>query len=182
MDDVELIQRWQQGDRAAFEALVRQWQQPIARFLFRMVGEAEAVQDLCQEVFLRVYHATERYRENGAFSAWLYRIALNVARDAARKRAFPATLAVEPLSTGSSAEEDCARSEMASHLSRAISRLPEPMRVAIALRHDEGLSFEEIARMTGVAASTWKSRFASALHRLREDLEQLGYSPEELPE
>src|SRR5438552_2713258 len=84
-DDAHLIQRWQQGDAAAFEALVRHWQQPVARFLFRLVGRQEPIHDLCQEVFLRVYLAGPRYRPSAAFSTWLYRIALNVTRDAARR-------------------------------------------------------------------------------------------------
>ena len=68
--DSELIQRWQGGDTAAFEEIVRRWQQPIGRFLFRFVGDADKVNDLAQEVFLRVLHAGARYRENGAFGSW----------------------------------------------------------------------------------------------------------------
>src|SRR5436190_18269759 len=84
-DDPDLIQRWQRGDAPAFEALVRRWQTPVARFLARLVGRPDLVQDLCQEVFLRVHLARGRYRTDGAFSTWLYRIALNVARDALRR-------------------------------------------------------------------------------------------------
>src|SRR5919201_1785 len=91
--DAELMQRWQRGDLAAFEMLVRRWQQPVNRFLFGMVGRADAAGGLCQEVFLRLYIAGPRYRENGAFSAWLYRIARNVARDALRRRP-PATVSL----------------------------------------------------------------------------------------
>src|SRR5438105_11412291 len=80
------MEAWQQDDPRAFEALVARWQEPVARVLARLTGRSEAVPDLCQEVFLRIYHARPRYRENGAFSAWLYRIALNVARDAARRQ------------------------------------------------------------------------------------------------
>src|SRR6516225_1613443 len=85
-DDAELIARWQRGEVAAFEGLVRRWQQPVARFIFRLVGRVEPVNDLCQEVFLRVYQAGGRYRERGRFSTWLYRVALNVVRDYARRR------------------------------------------------------------------------------------------------
>src|SRR2546426_838022 len=83
--DEDLLRRWQRGDRAAFEALVRRWQGPVARFVARLTGCLERTQDLCQETFLRVYLAGPRYRETGAFSPWLYRIALNVVRDAARR-------------------------------------------------------------------------------------------------
>jgi len=77
---------WRNGSAAAFEVLVRRWQQPVARFLFHVVGRQELVADLCQEVFLRVYEHRSRYQETGAFSSWLYRIALNVAHDANRRR------------------------------------------------------------------------------------------------
>src|SRR5438132_9166499 len=84
--DAELMRRWQQGEAAAFEALVRRWEHPLGRFLSRLVVRPELVQDLCQEVFLRVYQAGPGYRETGAFSTWVYRIALNAARDAGRRR------------------------------------------------------------------------------------------------
>ncbi len=74
-DESDLAERWQRGDADAFEAIVRQWQAPIGRFLTRLVGSPEDVQDLVQEVFLRVYQARGRYRENGAFRVWLYQIA-----------------------------------------------------------------------------------------------------------
>ena len=85
-EDAELVRRWQDGEASAFEALVRRWQEPISRFVARLAGSNERAQDLCQEVFLRLYQAGPRYRERGAFSTWLYQIALNVVRDAARRR------------------------------------------------------------------------------------------------
>ena len=161
---------------------MRRWRRPIAHFLFRCTGRTDRVQDLCQEVFLRVYQSAGRYRETGAFPSWLFRIALNVARDAGRRRRRdPAPLAAaEPADPTAPVETFCRRRELADALARAAAELPEPMRVALALRHDEGLSFEEIARLTGAPASTIKSRFAAALARLRARLEQLGYGPEEM--
>src|SRR5687767_1627656 len=112
-DDAELVERWRRGERAAFEALVRRWQQPIGRFLFRLTGRAETAGDLCQEVFLRAWHAGPRYREAGAFSAWLYRIALNAARDAARRgRRALVPLADEIADRAPSAETACAQREL----------------------------------------------------------------------
>jgi RNA polymerase sigma-70 factor, ECF subfamily len=180
--DAELMERWRRGDLAAFEALAARWRQPMARFLFRLTGRADRVGDLVQEVFVRLYTAGPRYRENGAFAAWLYRIALNIGRDALRRvRREPLPLdGPGPPDTAVSAERSCERRELAGVVARAVAELPEPQRVVLALRHDEGLSFEEIARLTGVPATTWKSRFAAALLRLRERLRALGYGPEEL--
>src|SRR5919201_2457367 len=84
--DAELMRRWQRGDAAAFAALVERWQQPVARFLLRLVGRPDRAADLCQEVFLRVLRAAPRYRERGQFTTWLFQIAVNVARDAGRRR------------------------------------------------------------------------------------------------
>jgi RNA polymerase sigma-70 factor (ECF subfamily) len=179
--DADLIARWQQGDAAAFAALVRRWQQPVGRFLARLAGPSDRVDDLCQEVFLRVYEAAGRYRETGAFSTWLYRIALNVARDAGRRRRRePVPLDDDPAGAGPAPEAVCAREELARLVARAVAELPDPLREVLVLRHYEGMSFEEIARLTGTPASTLKSRFAAALGRLRHRLPQLGCRQEDL--
>ena len=178
--DADLIRRWQRGDLAAFEDLVRRWQRPVAGFLFRMTGRRDRVADLCQEVFLRVYQAGPRYRESGAFTAWLYRIALNVARDAGRRgRHAPAALPDEPVDPAAPADAECQRRELADQVARAVADLPEPLRLVLVLHHYDGMSFEAIGRLTGTPASTLKSRFAAALAQLREHLQHLGYGPEE---
>jgi RNA polymerase sigma-70 factor (ECF subfamily) len=138
-DDPHLIHRWQQGDAAAFEALVRRWQQPIGRFLFRLVGRAELANDLCQEVFMRVYLAAPRYRPSGAFSTWLYRIALNVAHDAARRRRHePVPLSDREVEDRApSAAEACQQHELVNLVAQAEFRCrPDcwPSGVAISIR------------------------------------------------
>jgi RNA polymerase sigma-70 factor (ECF subfamily) len=175
------MRAWQQGDAAAFATLVRRWQRPIARFIARMLGPAAPVDDLCQEVFVRVYEAGSRYREQGNFSTWLYRIALNVTRDAIRKGRH-ALLPLEddavPASSRIPAEE-CERRETARLVAAAIAELPELLRLVLVLRHYEDLNFEEIAALTRTPASTLKSRFAVALTRLRGRLQRLGCDLEE---
>ncbi|SRR6266849_2353624 len=177
--DAELMRRWQRGDAAAFEELVRRWQAPIARFLARQVGRTELVADLCQEVFLRVFRAGSRYRATGAFSTWLYQIALNVARDAGRRRRQPAPLDNhEPAEPGQS-EAYSEQRELAEAVATALAELPAAQREVLVLRHYEGMNFEEIARVLGTPASTLKSRFAAALERLRVRLNHLGWRHEE---
>ncbi len=182
-EDAELVRRWRKGDPLAFDALVRRWEGPVLRILTRLLGESELVEDSSQEVFLRVYHATGRYRDNGTFSTWLYRIALNVARDVGRRRRRrPVPLeGHEPPDRALPAEKTCQQREAAELVAEALSELPEPLREALVLRHYEGLNFEEIARLTGTPASTVKSRFGVALRRMRSRLQELGYSPEETP-
>jgi RNA polymerase sigma-70 factor (ECF subfamily) len=179
--DADLIRRWQAGDTTAFEALVRHWQRPMARFLCRLVGQVEPVNDLCQEVFLRAYQAGPRYREKGTFTSWLYRIALNVARDAQRRNRHPTVPLVNREVPDRLAPVDvlCQQRELTRMVAQAVTELPEPLRVVLVLRHYEQMNFEEIARLTGTPASTLKSRFAAALGRLRVRLEQQGWGPEE---
>jgi RNA polymerase sigma-70 factor (ECF subfamily) len=177
VNDADLIGQWQQGEAEAFTVLVRRWQQPVARFLTHLVGRAEQVPDLCQEVFLRLYHALPRYREAGTFSTWLYRIALNVARDAGRRRRRePVPLGNgEPAAHALSPAAACERRELARLVAREVAELPEPLRLVLVLRHYEQMPFEEIARLTGTPASTLKSRFTAALARLRNRLHHLNY-------
>ena len=176
--DAELMHRWRRGDAAAFAALVDRWQQPVGRFLLRLVGRPDRVPDLCQEVFLRVLRAAPRYREAGRFSTWLFQIALNVARDAGRRgRHAPEPLADVP--GDDATDEACERRELARAVACAVAELPPPQREVLALRHDQGMSFEEMARVLGTPATTLKSRFAAALHRLRARLHELGWSFEE---
>jgi RNA polymerase sigma-70 factor (ECF subfamily) len=178
--DADLIARWQRGEALAFDELVRHWQQPMARFLFRLTGDADLVPDLCQEVFLRLHAARAGYRDNGRFASWLYRVALNVARDAVRRRRPSVRAAPEVVDPSGDAAQAAARRELAQAVSQAVAELPEPLRVVLVLRHDEGMSFEDIARLTGAPASTLKSRFAVALSRLRVRLQELGLGPEEI--
>src|SRR5262245_48270767 len=162
-DEADLIRRWQHGDVDAFGAVVRRWQRPVARFLARYLGADAAVADLTQEVFLRAHRAVGRYRDEGTFSTWLYRIALNLARDAARRaRRAPSPLPLEvPAKPGA---DDCwDRRELAQMLGQALAELPEPHREVLVLRHYEGLNFEQMSRLLGVPASTLKSRFAVAI-------------------
>src|SRR5262249_20166793 len=112
--DAELMRRWRLGDAAAFAAIVDRWQQPVARFLLRVVGRPDRVPDLCQGVFLGLLRA--RSRESGGFSTWLFQIALNVARDAAR-RGRNAPVPLTDVATNDVTDETCERRE----LSRAVA-------------------------------------------------------------
>ena len=176
--DAELMSRWQRGDAAAVTALVDRWQQPVARFLLRVGGRPDRVPDLCQEVFLRVLRAAPRYRETGRFSTWLFQIALNVARDDLRRgRRAPGPL--PDLEDTGASENTCDRRELARAVAVAVAELPPPHREVLALRHDQGMTFEEMAQVLSTPASTLKSRFAVALHRLRARLAELGWDGEE---
>ncbi|HLW64805.1 MAG TPA: sigma-70 family RNA polymerase sigma factor [Gemmataceae bacterium] len=169
--DAELIRRWHEGQEEAFVLLVRRWEQPLARFLSRLAAQPDHVADWLQETFLRVHRAGVRYQENGHFSTWLFQIALNVARDAARRQRPVQELPIDELrSLETPLVEQCERQELSERLARVIAELPWPQREVLALRHDQGMKFEEMSRLLGVPASTLKSRFSAALVQLRDRL------------
>ena len=170
----DLIGRWKAGDSTAFEELVRRWELPIGRFLARLVGPTHRIQDLQQEVFLRVYQSGDRLRENGAFRAWLYRVALNVARDELRRPEQPPSLSTaDVVDRAAAIDEQCAQRELAGVIDKAIQELPVSLREVLVLRHYEDMSFEEMSRLLRISSSTLKSRFATALNRLRSRLKNL---------
>jgi RNA polymerase sigma-70 factor (ECF subfamily) len=164
------MRRWASGDRSAFEDLVRAWEKPVGRFLIRLTGDAELAADLTQESFLRVYLNGAKYRDGGTFKTWLYQIALNLARDAARRHARrPAVSLADadpPADTGVSFD----RREQAEVVAAALTGLPAHLREVVVLRHYEDLSFEEMGRLLGVPATTLKSRFTVAMKKLEQVL------------
>jgi RNA polymerase sigma-70 factor (ECF subfamily) len=175
--DPDLIRRWQRGERSAFEGIVRLYQEPVGRFLARLTGSAELAADLTQELFLRVYRSAGRYRDDGRVATWLYQIAVNLARDAARRSARrPAVpFDAEPPAPAECPCEDRERAEL---VAAALAGLPSPLREVVVLRHYEEMSFEAMAKLLGTPASTLKSRFAVALRQLQDRLANTGLAPE----
>lgn len=166
--DHDLISATGSRASAAFEELVRRWQTRLVRVLARL-GPVTPVDDLCQEVWLKVYVARRRYRPVGAFSTWLYRIALNTARDDFRRRT-----GVEPrqIEVGCEASSDgpetiAIRREDEERVQQAISRLSDKVREAVVLKHFGELTFAEVADVLGVPLSTVKSRVELGLDELQ---------------
>ena len=175
------MRRWAAGDRAAFEEIVREWERPVGRFLARLTGDTAEASDLTQEVFLRVYLCGAAYREQGSFRTWLYQVALNLARDAARRKARRPSIPLRDLhdSPGGIAPDDA--TERAALVSAALAGLPGAQREVVVLRHYEDMSFEAMARLLGTPATTLKSRFAVAMARLEQTLRARGMTPENAP-
>lgn len=172
--DHQLMHRTQRGDASAFEQLVCRWERPVCRVLARYAGHNGEVEDLAQEVFLRVYGARNRYRASGAFSTWLFRIVLNVARSAGRRRRWQwqPLHGQEPASPAAGVDQAIHRREQSRVVEAAVSRLPPRLREVLILKQFGGLTFAEVARVTGLPASTVKSRVRAALERLRVELKR----------
>lgn len=185
--DHELMQRCRLGDTAAFDQLVRRWQGRIARVLGRLAAPQADIDDLCQQVFVRVLLARERYRPEGAFSTWLYKIALNTARDAARRGRWRSMWQPlgdhqnhQPLSPELGPAETASREEVGRGVQEALAALPHKLREVVVLRHFGDLTFADVAQVMGLPTSTVKSRFRVALDQLRSELRRRGITEEEL--
>lgn len=188
--DHELMERCYRGDPSAFELLVRRWENPVARIIASVTtgasnGAASDVEDLSQEVFLRVLSARDRYHNGCAFSTWLYRIAVNVARDANRRSRTRWKALGRPRGpTSTAATEDAARiagrREMQHKVSAAVATLPDKLREPLVLKQFGDMSFAEVAEVLNVPVSTIKSRVHVALVRLKTELKQHGIDESEL--
>jgi len=173
--DLELVQRVQRGDRRAFDLLVIKYQRKIMRLLSRMIHDPADVEDVAQEAFIKAYRALPQFRGDSAFYTWLYRIAINTARNwqAARHRR-PATVSplenedgetfdqIDGLSDHGTPESMMASRQIAETVNAAIEALPEDLRTAIILREIEGMSYEDIASTMQCPIGTVRSRIFRA--------------------
>jgi len=180
-----LVERARTGDRRAFDDLARLHKDRIFNYLLRMVGDRSEAEDLAQEAFLRAFRALHRFRGGAAFPTWLYRIASNLAVDALRRRRREAARSVsleEPIGTD---EGDVSRelpdplpdppqraeqAELQAEVQRAIAALSPKLREAVVMFDIQGLTYEEIAEVTGVPLGTVKSRLFNARSQLRDRL------------
>ena len=172
--DQELVKRVQAGDKTAFDVLVRKYQHKIGNLVSRYVRDSAEVHDVTQEAFLKAYRALPRFRGDSAFYTWLYRIAINTAKNylVARDRRPPtgdidAEDAVHFESAGAlrenaTPERLLMKDELEKTVYAAIDALPDDLRTAITLREMEGLSYEEIADVMACPVGTVRSRIFRA--------------------
>ncbi len=180
----ELISRAQQGDAAAFDLLVEAFAHRLSGFICRMMGRREGVEDLVQEVFVRVVRMIGAYEHDGRFEAWIFRIAANLVRDRLRRtKRAPRIVDVNPLGAGEQADTGgldrlegpgepadarLVRGEAIDALNDALARLPAAEREVVLLRHFSQMSFREIAVLMGTPIGTALARGHRGLARLRE--------------
>ncbi|MGI9272904.1 MAG: RNA polymerase sigma factor RpoE [Woeseiaceae bacterium] len=172
--DKELVKRVQKGDKGAFDLLVLKYEHKIVNLVMRYVRDPDTALDISQEAFIKAYRALPRFRGDSAFYTWLYRIAVNTAKNhlaALRRRPTDIELDLQdPEQYGLHAklkETDTPESVSLSHelqetLERAIQALPDDLRTAIVLRELEGMSYEEIAQTMDCPVGTVRSRIFRA--------------------
>jgi RNA polymerase sigma-70 factor (ECF subfamily) len=182
--EAALIQRCAAGDEIAFAELVSEHQRMVVQLAMNLLGDRDEALDLSQEVFLRVFRTIARFRGQSTLRTWIYRIAVNQARNRhrfwrRRHRADQVSLDVHVATHGefrSGAEVGPDRvfdqKELAAKLQSALDGLPFDQRTAIVLREIDGLSYDEIAYSLGVAVGTVKSRLTRARQTLRVELRE----------
>lgn len=167
--DELLVDRFLAGDRPAFDALVRRYQDPVYRFVAWSIGDHDA-DDAAQDVFVEMYTSLATWRRRSTFRTWLYGVARNVCRrhlrrDAARGHVHGG-MDVDDLPGASNPALRAAQSDANTMLLAAITRLPPDQRVTLMLRAWEGLPYDEIAAATDVPVGTVRSRLHTARRTL----------------
>ena len=183
--DQLLVDRVQQGDKSAFDVLVKKYQHKIVKLVMRYVRDPTEALDVSQEAFLKAYRALPGFRGESAFYTWLYRIAINTAKNylvAARRR--PLEYDLDPqdpeqydtqarLKDVDTPEGLALSNEIRQTVNRAIEQLPDDLRTAIILREIEGMSYEEIAQTMQCPVGTVRSRIFRAREAIDKRLRPL---------
>jgi RNA polymerase sigma-70 factor (ECF subfamily) len=165
-----LIERAQEGDGRAFDRLMLETQERVLGLAWRLLGSREDARDAAQEVYLRVFRHLGRFRAGRDFHGWLYRITVNVCKDAARRRRrspTTASTAFEP-ACPPEAQDRLLDTERWNRLLEALASLPARERAALVLRDLEGLTSEQVARVLGSRPGTVRGQIASARLRIRK--------------
>lgn len=178
-DEAPLVERLRAGEESAYREFVETYQDRILTVVARIAGGTGDAEDLAQDAFLKAFAAIDRFAGKSALYTWLYRIAVNTARDwvASRRRRPAVSLEgesgpiVDPPDPGESPEESLLRRERAAAVRAALERLPEPFRTTLILREMEGNTYEEVANILGISIGTVESRIFRARCKLRALLE-----------
>ena len=177
--DEELVLRVQQGDKSAFDLLVIKYQHKIIQLVNRYVKDPSEAQDVAQEAFIKAYRALGNFRGDSAFYTWLYRIAINTAKNylvSRSRRSSDYQVDIQDAEAIENApqlqgmetpERLLLNQEIIDTIKTAIDKLPEEMRTAIILREFDGMSYEEIAEAMDCPVGTVRSR----LFRAREAID-----------
>ena len=163
-----LVVRCQLGERAAWEELVQLWHQPLWRFMFGMLGDRQAAEDVLQIVWLRVVQSLVRLREPARFEAWMYRVARNVIAD--RLRAQYRRPLEETFEEAVSSDRPLESIDLTDSLHNALSNLHPIDRETTVLYYFQEKTLDEVAGICEVPAGTVKSRLHRARRQLRETL------------
>jgi RNA polymerase sigma-70 factor (ECF subfamily) len=171
--DFEVVQRVLAGEPAAFDVLVRQYQQEIYRLAYRMTRSAEDARDLAQEAFIQAYRSLASFRGQSRFSTWLYRIAMNLCLTHLKSvaRLDPAEVDGNLADQRADSLMSLLTNERDRALAEAIEALPPQQKATLTLRVHQGLSHKEIAQVLDCSEGTAKANYFHAVRSLQRKLQ-----------
>ncbi|MFW6193467.1 MAG: sigma-70 family RNA polymerase sigma factor [Gemmatimonadota bacterium] len=182
LGDAELVARYLDGDRFAFQVLADRYHDRLLNFIYRTIGDRDRSEDLVQETFVRVYRHLHRFDPTKKFSTWIYTIASNLAKNELRNRSRNPMVLFQAIKKNWDADhrplqwEDTSYSpddlyrkrHLREKVEEAVEQLPEHHRVVFVLREMEGKTYEEISEITGVTLGTVKSRLNRARNKFAQ--------------
>ena len=185
-DDRELVLRFLAGENGAFDPLVLRHQDRVMNICYRILGDYEEARDCAQETFIKVYRSLKSFKGESAFSTWLYRIAVNTCKNRLSSSAYRRRKKMLPLGAAGNGRDDPRRvdppngsptpperaenREVERLVQTAIDGLDADHKTVVVLRDIEGLSYEEVSRVTGFPVGTVKSKLARAREKLKSKL------------
>lgn len=184
--DVQLMLKFQKGDKRAFEELMKKYFPRVMNFIFRYMGNREVAEELTQEVFIKVYKTAANYTPQSKLQTWLFTIAKNMSLNELRKYKYKIVSMDQQLETDNgqvtmqlqddgqaTPRDDVLQNEKNMVIRQAIAGLPENQRIAVLLRRYEQFTYDEIAQTMGVSSKAVKSLLNRAKENLRDKLKSL---------
>jgi len=174
--DYSLAVACQQGDKTAFQKLVKQYQEKVRGLVYSILNDPEVIDDLTQEIFIKVYTSISRFEHRSSLGTWIYRIAVNHCRDEIRRKRIRRLFSLEkmeldPIAKGERTDGDILQKEKIDMVRWGLSKISEKHRSIIVLKDFENLPYEEIAKVLDLELGTVKSRLNRARTALKEVLD-----------
>ena len=173
-EDLSVIARYEEGDRGAFDELVRKYQRPLYAMLYRMVSDHDDASDLLQKAFVKAFTGLSGFERRSSFKTWLYQIAINLAKNLYRDRSRAEFLSLDDviIKRDPKTVEALINKESRTLLRRGVAALPEKQRTTVMLRVQEGKKFEEIAGIMKCSVGTAKANYHHAVQKLKGMMEE----------
>lgn len=168
--------RLRSGDEAAFDDIVRRYQERVYQYAYRLVQDRDEASDVAQETFIRAYGKIASFRGDSSLNTWLYRIASNLGINALRKKRLRSLIGLDrapPIEAPGGPDQDLAADEIRRRVDAAVALLPPRQRSIFVLRHYDELSHREIAQVVGSSEGAVRAGYFHAVRKLRTALRDL---------
>jgi RNA polymerase sigma-70 factor (ECF subfamily) len=175
LSDADLVSQCINGSNSAFEEIVRRYKKLVYSVVYKMISDKEEVNDISQEVFIRLYKSLERYNPEYKMSTWIVKITSNLCLDTLRKKKQDTVTLDDAIGVSSNTdtpEQAFINNQKTELIRRAINELPEKYKILIVLFHNKGMSYEEMTKVLNEPMSIIKNRLYRARLMLREKLEE----------